>query len=150
MIRHLLFLSIGIFFTSCLSFKPVTTEKVEGFTVNSINSQGVDVTLTLRINNPNSFAIKVKSIDLDVQAGKIALGRVLVSEKVTIPAKSTTSQQFHFTTSFTSATLAALPAALALLTNSEVQIHAEGTVRARAWLITKSFPVNFTDGVKLR
>ncbi|MES2627580.1 MAG: LEA type 2 family protein [Bacteroidota bacterium] len=143
------FLFAIIFLPSCLSLKPVTTDQVENITINSASAEMIEVTLTLKINNPNRFAITVKKIDLNVEVSGLKLGKILVEDKVRIPASSITSQSFKFKTPLSSLGMAAIPAALALATKSEVQIHAEGSIRAKALLVSKSFAVNFTDGVRL-
>ncbi len=143
------FLFTCILLTSC-SIKPVSAPTFEGIHVNSASTKEIDVSLSLKIDNPNNFAITVKKIDLNVTVGGINLGKVKFDEKVKIPSKSISTQQFRFKTELSKLGLAAIPAALALATKKSLEVEAVGTIRARALLISRNFPVNFKDKVALK
>ncbi len=149
MTRLILITLISLIIVAC-SLKPVTVQKVDGLNINSANMNEIEVALTLKIDNPNNYAITVKKIDLNVNAGGIDLGRVLVEQKVKIPAKSVTSQTFNFKVNLSQLGAAAIPAGLALLSKGNLQLKANGKIRAKAFLISKNFEVNFSDAVKLK
>lgn len=148
--RILILLAPILFLSACLSVKPVSVQNVEGLNINSPDMNEIEVALTLKIDNPNNYAITVKKIDLNVNAGGIDLGKVLVEQKVKIPAKSVTSQTFNFNVSLSQLGAAAIPAGFALLSKGDLKIKAEGKIKAKAFLISKNFPVNFSDEVNLK
>ena len=150
MFRSLLFALIAITISSCLSVKPVSVQKVEGVNINSPNMSEIEVALTLKIDNPNNYAITVKKIDLNVVAGGIDLGKVLVEQKVKIPAKSVSNQTFNFKVNLAQLGAAAIPAGMALLSKGGLKIQATGKIKAKAFLVSKNFEVNFSDNVNLK
>ncbi len=141
---------ITALFTSCISFKPITTNKIDAIHINSAGNKGLDITIDLVINNPNGFAIHVNAIELDLVSNSVQLGHVSSKEKFRIPKKSTVTQQLIFTVSLKSTALATIPTLLSLIGTKNVTISANGFVKAKAMLINKRFDVNFTDGIKMK
>ena len=65
----LLLLLLSLLFQSC-TIHDVEVLGVENFNAENISTDGISVGVDVKIKNPNSFAIKVKKIELDVYVKK--------------------------------------------------------------------------------
>ena len=78
---------IFIFVTSCAPFELPELIGYEGFKMGKMDAKQVSFSLSVKLNNPNSYALKVKksSLSLSIDAGKI--GILNLEKAIKLPRK---------------------------------------------------------------
>lgn len=150
-IRLLLGLMVLLTFNACITFEQVELENVEDVRVeNILNSDPLRVYLDMKINNPNTFKIKIKKADLNLYVGSKDLGMVHLGKKVTLPKKSTTVQTFIIEPDFKSAIKKALAGSASALLTGKITVRIKGRVKGSVMGIGKWFDVDQKEEINLK
>lgn len=96
------FTSISLIFmlSSCYTYKEVTVQGIEGFSIKKIDKKEMHSEVVIKIKNPNHFSFNIYSGKANVTLGKIPLGTATLQKKVHIPANSTGTYTLALKTSF--------------------------------------------------
>lgn len=87
MYKFLLIVS-GIFLlSSCFEVEELDFNGIDSVKLEKIEKKSLDLTLGVKVSNPNGFTIKVKSSDFEVYADDILLGRAKVDKKIKLIKK---------------------------------------------------------------
>tara|TARA_Y100000589_G_scaffold132495_1_gene126403 strand:+ start:70562 stop:71038 length:477 start_codon:yes stop_codon:yes gene_type:complete len=138
----LLLLLLSLLFQSC-TIHDVEVLGVENFNAENISTDGISVGVDVKIKNPNSFAIKVKKIELDVYVKKDLLATTHLDKTIKIKPKST--QTYHFVISDKNGSLnKKLIPKLMLngLTGGKFPIKYDGYVKGKVFIFSKKIPVS--------
>ena len=85
-----LVLAFALFaFTACVSINDITIGQIQNVKVGNVNGSDIDVSISLPVENPNSFPIKVKNADLAVLfTDNKVIGAIKQIDPITFPGKS--------------------------------------------------------------
>ena len=72
-------------FSACGSMKGIVVSKVDNVQVSSLEGNKVNISLVVKVDNPNKRNIKIKKMNLDAALGKQALGKLTLKESVILP-----------------------------------------------------------------
>lgn len=89
MIRIALISVIGLFLSSCFTYKDVEFNGIEKFKVDEFNKEKVTVSFKANIYNPNNYNIKVKSDQVDVLLSDKVIGQAKIKDKVVLKKETT-------------------------------------------------------------
>lgn len=126
--------------TSC-EFKDITLERVEGFQVESLKGGKLKGTLTVVLNNPNSFDVKVKSGEFDVLNGDKHMGTAELGNSFKILSNTTESYPIPVEAEVGNLLSGGLSSLAGLLTGKAPKFKLKGELKAGNWLYTKKVPV---------
>lgn len=135
-----LFLFTLILF-SCKSIQPVTVDEIESIHVTSISPQSIQMQIGLKINNPNNTKFTIKESDLNVFINNLDLGKAMVKDKIIIPPNFNQTLFANVETNIAQLLFQALPLISAVNNHELMKVKISGTVKVKAFFITKSYPV---------
>ena len=72
-------------FSACGSMKGIVVSKVDNVQVSSLEGNKVNISLVVKVDNPNKRNIKIKKMNLDAALGKQNLGKLTLKESVVLP-----------------------------------------------------------------
>lgn len=138
--------------TSCGEFKEIEVSDIEAFRIEKIDGNQVEMVVTTAISNPNSFGVTVTDADFDVTVEGINLGKTKINKNIKIDRKSTESHAIYFTLELNKLSKAALPTLIGFVAmgKKEVNLKIDGSIKGRAFLISKRFPVMHEEKVPLK
>lgn len=137
----LLFLFIVL--ESCKPVQPLEFQGVESVNFLGMESGNANLQIKLKIKNPNNFKIKVKRYDLEGLVNNQSLGKIDVKKKIVIEKKS--EQSYEVELSAPTSRLFAL--APTLMMNKNVMLNLRGSLRAKAYGISKKFEIDIKEKV---
>lgn len=132
--------------SGCAQPKPLVYQDVAGFQVSSADFNTVNMVVDLRFFNPNNYSLALKNGDLDAFINNIPLGKATLDERTVVPAYGT----FILPVTLHANIRSILQNALDVLTNKDVLIRIDGTVRAGKGGIFLSIPIHYTGTQKIK
>jgi LEA14-like dessication related protein len=134
----------SIFFQSCTLYKEVEVKEVLNVNITEFSTDGVTGEVQISITNPNWYKIKLKQCHLDFMFEGKPLGCADLMNEVEIPKRTTSTQTFSIKAS-PDQMQAIMGNAISLFFKSEYALEGKGTVKGKALLFSKSFPIEFKE-----
>lgn len=125
--------------SSCIQFEQVKFLGISNVSNVKKDGKAIDLDLDFRMDNPNTYAIKVKPSRLDVYLNDSKMGIIHLNEKVKLKKKSEGIYTAKLTLELDGFNVLAL--AKSALTG-KVELNFKGKIKAGNGLITKSFDVD--------
>ena len=126
--------------------KQLVYQNVQNFKLKQAGLQQTEVSLDIRLFNPNNYGMKLKDADVDVFVNGNRLGKMQVNEFFAVPGLDTFSMPVMLNVDLKNA----VPNALQLLLNPEVNIKLAGTVKAGRHGVYVRVPVNYEGKQDIR
>lgn len=143
-----LFVTILLVVSSCLSYEEVQIIKFAGVNVNEMSAAGVIVDVNVRISNPNNYKISVVKTNLMVELNGKDLGKAKMKGNLVLPKNS--NEVHAITIEMKGNQLKeALPSMLSMALGGSPKMRIHGSITARARMLRKKIDVDFTDAIKL-
>ena len=135
---------IFIFVTSCAPFELPEFIGYEGFKMGKMDAKQVSFSLSVKLNNPNSYALKVKksSLSLSIDADKI--GILNLEKTIKLPRKKETIVEIPMNLSLEKGALMRM---LTFSMQDSIKLNLEGDVRGGVLIFTKKFPLSFSKSI---
>ncbi|MCC7332065.1 MAG: LEA type 2 family protein [Flavobacteriales bacterium] len=152
MLKHFWHISIGLvilFLTSCIKYEDVIVKDVTQVSVNSFTANKIELTATIRVENPNNFKINIVDSDFVLYANSNKIGKAKLKNSVELPKNSDMEHQFKISTTIDEMLGSAVPVVLEALLSRRVDIRINGGVKAQAKWLSKTVPVEFSKSVNL-
>lgn len=143
---RLIVILIAIVFSSCFSYKDLEYRSFEGINVEKLDGDDVHIGLSVKVFNPNSYTIKIKSADLEASFNGNDLGDVTLVNTVSIAPNQESLQKVVCKVSGKKI-LSMLP--LAFLTGSS-KLTLTGNLKVKVFLFSKKFPVSVSEDINLK
>ena len=122
---------------------------VQGVNLQKFAADGAEIAVTVKIKNPNNYAIKVVGSDLELLVKDQSAGKGKLKGKVSIPKNSTESHVFVIAADYKEVMRVA-KANIMNMFGGGMQINVKGHIKVRAKMIGKKIPVNFKHNVNLK
>ena len=137
----LLFCTISFVFVSC-KLEPIVPTGVQDVKIGKLDMlKGiVDLSLGLKINNPNSFNVCIYHLDLDVTVAGVSLGKVAMDDKVKIKKHEETVYPITVHAELKDL-LTNIPKIVSAIKNKESNVKLVGEIRVGSGIIRHTFPV---------
>jgi LEA14-like dessication related protein len=145
-----LFFSL-LFIFSCNAYKEVEIVDTKKYDIGNITNQTVDLGLTVRINNPNNYNIKIKqtTLDLYVEGGKE--GEVEMKEDITILKNTDKEYTLYVVANYKELSNSFLSVFQKNMFKSSIKLGVKGKVKAKAYgLVGKKFDLDLEETVNLK
>ncbi len=142
----------SLFLSSCGDFKEIEISDIKAFRIEKMNGNTIDMVVSTEILNPNSFGVTVVDADFDVTVQGINLGKTNINKNIKINRKSTELHDIYFTLELNKLSKAALPTLIGFVAmgKKEVNLKIDGSIKGKAFLISKRFPVHHEEKVPLK
>ena len=129
---------VFILVTSCAPLELPEFISYEGFKMGKTDAKQVSFSLSVKLKNPNSYALKVKksSLSLSIDAGKI--GIINVEKTIKLPRKKEAIVEIPMNLTLEKGALMRM---LTFSMQDSIRLNLEGDVRGGALFFTKKFPL---------
>lgn len=142
-------LIVLVSFSSCSLFKPVQVKKIEAVRVIKNSERGMELEVSLVLQNPNFMKISITQGELALWLNKVDMGAIKLNDKVILPAYSEIHQKFTVQLDLSNALLGGISTLMSVLQNNSATLHIKGNVRAKALFISREFPVDESAHIPL-
>lgn len=149
LIRFFSFLVLLFSFAGCMEYKEVEMVKVVDFGVKEVTTESVIFQVSMQIKNPNNYKISIVDSDLDLYVKGNKSGKVELKDKVVLAKKSNEVHSFVFKTDFKNFTADPLSILGMVMGGDQIEIEVKGDIKAKAKGLSKKFPVQFKENIKL-
>lgn len=146
----LVLIVISITLTSCFKYEDVVMKEVTNVSVNSFSANNIEIKVDMRIINPNNYKISIVDSDLELFVKNKKVGTSKIKDKIELPKNSDQTHQIVIATNVSDMIGTAIPIILSVLFDESVDLQVKGEIKARAKSLSKSFPVDFKERVKLK
>jgi LEA14-like dessication related protein len=144
----IIFLAPLLLLAACQSSpvkEPVFIES-KNFRVGKLGLQKSTVNMTLDYFNPNGFALTLENADLEVYVENKYVGKTILSERISIPAKDTFSIPVKIDVEMKNLVSNLIMVGL----NEDVELKLKGTARLKKAGIGITLPIDYSGRHKLR
>jgi LEA14-like dessication related protein len=131
----------------CRVYRDVEFKGVKETRFTSFNAQGVSCEFDVELYNPNPYKITLMQSDVDLFLEGTRLGKVQLPASAVLNGEENTRLKLTCTAE-PSSIGKLLGGAIGLVFKKELLIEGKGSVTAKAFLITKTVPVEFTQRIK--
>jgi len=146
----LVLIVISITLTSCFKYEDVVMKEVTNVSVNSFSANNIEIKVDMRIINPNNYKISIVDSDLELFVKNKKVGTSKIKDNIDLPKNSDETHQIVVKTTVEDMIGTAIPVILSVLFEDSVDLQVKGEIKARAKSLSKSFPVDFKERVKLK
>lgn len=143
----LLVLSFSLF--SCFKYEDVQILDVTNIRILNLTTKKIEVGVDMHIVNPNNYKISITDSDLELIIKNKKIGTAKIKEKIELPKKSDQIHHISIITDTKDIVSGAIPVLLSLMFDDSIELQVKGEIRAKAKSISKNFPVDFKERVKL-
>jgi LEA14-like dessication related protein len=144
---HWLFFLLVIALQGCRVYRNVEFKGVKETRFTSFNVQGVSCEFHVEVYNPNPYKISLMQSDVNLFLEGTRLGKVQIPESAVLQAEKTTRLTLTCTAE-PSSIPKIVGGAIGLVFKKDIVIEGKGSVKAKAFLITKTVPVEFTQRIR--
>lgn len=148
-LKKFVFLSLIILNFSSCTFKEIEFKKVESFKLLNTDSKGAVVELNILLKNPNSMAVTVLDLDMNVMVNQTNMGKIKLSEKVRIKAHSEKIHRFVIKANYSDIAVGSFSSLLSIIMSKKVNLSCNGNITAKVIGVSKTMPVEFKGDVPL-
>lgn len=145
----LVLIVISITLTSCFKYEDVVMKEVTNVSVNSFSANNIEIKVDMRIINPNNYKISIVDSDLELFVKNKKVGTSKIKDNIDLPKNSDETHQIVVKTTVEDMIGTAIPVILSVLFEDSVDLQVKGEIKARAKSLSKSFPVDFKEKVRL-
>lgn len=137
-------------FSSCLEFDDVKFKGIESVKFPKIDQSEILIDLSLKLDNPNNYKIKIKPSTLDVYIGGVLMGQVSIDKKFVIKRKQEGVYSTQLVCKLEDGVFFSL---MKFATMKELSVRFKGRVKGSVYGISKKVDIDETktlDGSKLK
>lgn len=134
-------------FSSSCKIHDLDFNGVEDYSIGSLQSDNIELTVKVKLDNPNSFKIKVIKADLNLFIGGNEAGKAKLKDKVIIKNKKEDVYDITIVTNKKQLMGAAFKAAIPSLASGKVEVKVAGNIKGRVFCFGKKIPVEFKEKV---
>lgn len=130
-----------IFLAASCDFKEVQFKGIENVQMPQISDSEILVGLTLKLENPNKFKIKIKPSAVDVYIEEKMMGTIFLDKKVVLKKKQESSYTTQLRVKLADGALFSL---LKYMARKEVPVRFKGKVKGSVFGISKKIDIDQT------
>ena len=131
--------------SSCLSYKDLEYRSFEGVNIEKMDGDEMLIGISVKVFNPNNYAIKIKEADFKAEFAGKDLGDINLVNTVKIDANKESIQKVVVKLS-SKKVLSMVPMAF-LTGNSKLTLN--GNLKVKVFLFSKKFPINISENINL-
>lgn len=136
------------FLTSCFDYKDVDFKGVQNIGLADRSGGTITVRIDMKVNNPNSYNIKINKSSLDVFVNGSKVGKTKMNNNVVLKKNHQDVYPLYLTLSEKELKRSALTSIGSLLTG-KMKVRIKGDIKAKVYGIGKKFPIDVEEPVNL-
>lgn len=145
------FLIISILLSSCVDYEEVTLSEIKSIKLLELGSSGLTIESELKLNNPNSYSIKVTESKFDVYIKNNKIGVASIASPLELSKSSDDYHLVKLITTFEENQANTLPGILAMsaLGGGKIDVKLDGFIEGKAMFIKKRIEIVHEEKVPL-
>lgn len=140
---------VSLTLTSCFEYEDVQLLKVTNIRVNNFSAKKIEIGVDLQIVNPNKYKINIVDSELELFLKGKKIGTAHIIDKIELPKNSDQIHKIAIATDLKDMLSEAIPVILGVLFDESIELQVKGNIKASAKALTKIFPIDFTERVRL-
>jgi LEA14-like dessication related protein len=144
----LLFISSTL--SSCFNYKDLSFNGVENLKLSKIEQGELNLSLDIKLENPNNYKIKIKPTDLQIYVSNKELGSIRLDKKLVIKKNSSATYPVVINTKLRNAAGAGIGTIMELSTKKSVHIQIKGPLKGSVYGFTKKVVLDETKVIDLQ
>ena len=140
---------VSLTLSSCFKYEDVTIKEVTNVEINSFSAKNIEIRVDMRIINPNNYKISIVDSDLELFVKNKKIGTSKIKDKIKLPKNSDQVYKIIVITNVEDMIGSAIPIILSVLFDDVIDLQVKGEIKARAKSLSKNFPVDFKERVRL-
>ncbi|MGB6034795.1 MAG: LEA type 2 family protein [Cryomorphaceae bacterium] len=133
--------------SSC-TYENVDVEDVTNVKIHKLDKNGISFSAMLRVNNPNTYKIKITSTDADLFLDGRKAGKAKLENNIVIPSNFNDVIEAKVRADFEGGSLQLIPIILGAAVSKSVNLQAKGTIKARSFVIGQKFDFDYSHEAK--
>lgn len=149
-LNFLVFVWALLLLTSC-NYQNVEVRNIRSIQINRFNQRGIDLTGEVKVYNPNTYKIKIKSTDADLYLNGRKAGKIHLTEKVVIPPHYDDYIPVHITADFKAEGKNAIPITQILLSTviqGSTDFKIVGQLKAGSFIFSKKIDFKYENEIE--
>jgi LEA14-like dessication related protein len=145
-------LAFGVLFILSLSsceVDEISFVQLDDVKITKIEQKEVFLDVSVQLENPNSFDVKVKDSDLDLYLEGTFIGKARLDNAFTIKKGGTHTYDLNIVAEGENMNVKLLPIMMTAALSGQVKTELKGTITGKVAFISKTVPFNVTETVKL-
>jgi LEA14-like dessication related protein len=131
---------ISTVLTSCFQLQELQIGEIKNIQMKGLNNNLITLQITVPIQNPNPYRLKIKSGDLKVMVNNTEVGKIKQMENLVISGKSSKDYTVRVVVEITNI-VGGLASAYKLVQGSNADIRLSGKVKVQSFLYFKTIDV---------
>ena len=149
-IKNLVIVILSVFtLTSCFDYEDVEFKGMEGFNIEERNENNLTVRLDMKVDNPNDYNITVKKSTLDIYLNGKYVGKTKMQNPIKLKKRKEGIYPVYLKTNGSDLMKVGL-GSLGGLMGGNLKVRLKGDVKAKAYGIGKTFPIDVEEPVSLK
>lgn len=140
---------VSLTLTSCFEYEDVQLLKVTNIHLNNISTKKIEIGVDLQIVNPNKYRINIVDSELELFLKGKKIGTAHIIDKIELPKNSDQIHKIAIATDLKDMLSDAIPVILGVLFDESIELQVKGNIKASAKALTKIFPIDFKERVRL-
>ena len=136
------------FLTSCFDYEDVEFKGVQNIGLDDRSGGTITVRIDMKVNNPNSYNIKINKSSLDVFVNGSKVGKTKMKNNIVLKKNHQDLYSLYLTLSEKELKRSALSSIGSLLTG-RMKVRIKGEIKAKVYGIGKKFPIDVEEPVNL-
>ena len=150
MFRKIIHISIFVLLIASCNVQDVELVKVNGYNIGCIDQNEIQLTLNMKIDNPNNFNIKVKKTNLNLFVSGSDAGKIKLYDKVIILKKSETDYDFVLIANQQQVSKAIIQAGIGIALTGKINIQVKGWIKGKVYGIGKKIDIDEKQSLSVK
>jgi len=129
-----------LFMTSCAGIRELQIGEVKNIQMKGMNNNEITLQMTVAIQNPNAFRLKVKNSDIKVSVSGNEIGRIKQMDNLVISANSMKEYDIRVVVEITNF-LAGLSSISKIMKGNDADIRLSGKLKVQSFLYFKTIDI---------
>jgi LEA14-like dessication related protein len=142
--KFLFILSAIVLLTGCATFQEPEFRGSEGVKMDKMDGQEITLSASVKVFNPNWYALKIKPSTVEVYLEEKLMGTVQLTKKVKMKGKQESSLSLHLLATLEDG---AMFAALRYATKDQVKVRIKGKVKGGIFFLSKKVEIDETKTI---
>jgi LEA14-like dessication related protein len=139
---------LSVLLSSC-EFKDIELREFQDVEVSQIDKGKIEGTITVLLNNPNSFGVTVKEADFTIFAGKTEIGTAHLGQALKIEANEEKSYPVKLEGDAKDVLSGGISAVVGMLFGNDPKVVLKGEIKAKSFLISRTIPIEMETDLKM-
>jgi LEA14-like dessication related protein len=126
----------------------VVIHDIKGFKINKMEDSQIFFQFEIKLDNPNNYALKIKNSDLSINLNNKNLGKLFLSETLSVPANNTDYVLVKSSVQTQGSAQDILSVMMGSLLTGALDVHIKGEVSGGSMIFPKKVQIDHAEKVR--